>query len=254
MKVTLPTGLAEGPDHFNIAIIDEIRGKQQNYLADRELVEGNIGHIPKILADVVKSIETKTGNPWKGDIKDALVRLPSSDLETLLVKIRENTYGPRYYFQAQCTNCGHINKDQRLDLDKLSIKKLKFEDLVNVEKRTFELPKSKRTVVLKPMYLHDMFEGVKIATDKSKELITSVVSLSIESIDGAPPTKADLENMPAMDTMFLEECLEKAKMEGDIDTTIEMTCSECGTDFESKLNVYEPDFFSTTRASKSTKR
>lgn len=254
MKITLPTGLVEGPDHFDVAIIDELRGKQQNYLADRKLVEGNIGHIPKILGDVVKSIETKSGNPWQGDIKEALVRLPSSDIETLLIKLRENTFGPRYYFQAQCTNCGHINKNQRLDLDKLKIKKIKVEDLSNVEARTFKLPKSEQTVVLKPMYLTDMFESVNIITDKSDELVTEVVKLSIESIDGKAPSKTVLEEMSARDIMFLEECLEKAKLEGSIDTDVDMECANCKTEFSSKLNVYEPDFFSPTRASKSTKR
>ena len=93
MLIQLPNGLLDGSDLFNYAEIDELRGKQQNYLADKELVVGNIGHVPKILGDMVKSLQTKEGLAWKGKIEDGIQKLPSGDLETILIKIRENTYG-----------------------------------------------------------------------------------------------------------------------------------------------------------------
>ena len=36
MRVRLPNGFIDGQDYFKFAQIDELRGKQQNYLANRE--------------------------------------------------------------------------------------------------------------------------------------------------------------------------------------------------------------------------
>ena len=52
MLVKLPNGLIDGQDVFNYVEIDEIRGKQQNYLADKDLVVDNIGHVTKLLEDL----------------------------------------------------------------------------------------------------------------------------------------------------------------------------------------------------------
>jgi hypothetical protein len=111
MKIKLPNGFLDGPDYFNVIAIDELRGKQQNYLADQDLVVGNIGHIPKILNDMILSIETEEGLEWKGDKKEAIAKFPTGDIEMLLVKIREKTYGPKYFFNVTCPECGQVDKD-----------------------------------------------------------------------------------------------------------------------------------------------
>jgi hypothetical protein len=252
MRVELPTGFLDGQDLFDYAIVDELRGKQQNYLINRDLVIGNIGHIPKILEDLVISIETKEGMKWQGKIQDAIQKLPSSDIEALLIKIRENTFGPRYYFEAVCPHCGHKHKNQRLDLDKLEVKKYSTQDMLDDAKRTTTLPKCNKSVVLKPMYLKDMFAAAKIASDKHDALITNAVALSLASLDGNPVTDKEVENLSAADIHHIEKFLEQTKLEGDIDTNIQIDCENCSSEFEIKLNVFEPDFFSPTRASKNS--
>lgn len=253
MIIKLPNGLVDGSDLFDYAEIDEIRGKQQNYLANRDLVVGNIGHVPKLLEDIVKSFETKEGLKWKGEIKDAIWKLSSGDLETLLIKIRENTYGPRFYFEAECPHCGHSNKDQRLDLDKLKLSKLKSKDLFNEDRLSFTLTKSKKKVVLKPLYLKDFFESIKIAKDKHDELITCIMALSIKSIDGVEvKSSKDVESLPAMDITEIQQKMEKLKIEGTIDSDVQIECSECKKEFESKLDVFTSDFFDPSKGSTST--
>lgn len=253
MKVTLPNGLLDGQDHFNIVVIDELRGKQQNYLADRTLIQDNIGHVPKILEDLVLSIETKEGIAWQGNKKDAIWKLPASDIETLLIKLRENTFGNRYYFDAVCTHCGHINKNRKIDLSTLKISKFPTKSRLDVSKRTLTLPKSKKVIVLKPMFLKDMFDSLKIAKDGQDKLITSVVSLSISTIDGSTENiRTKVEDFPMSDIFFIEESMEKIKLEGAIDTELTIDCSECKKDFDTDLNVYSPDFFYPSRRSKNS--
>lgn len=253
MKFKLPNGLVDGGDHFNYVQIDELRGKQQNYLSNKDLVVGNIGHVPKILEDLVKSLETKEGLPWQGDLKEAIQKLPSGDIETILVKVRENTYGERFYHDAECPHCQHLNKEFRLDLDKLELTEMPLADLMDKSKRTVVLPKSQLEVELKPLYLRDMFEAVKITTSKQDELVTSVLALSIKRLgDKTKITAKDIEEIPTKDIMFLNDFAEKTKLEGHIDTDIINECEKCKKEFKSKLNTYDPSFFSPSKGYKST--
>lgn len=251
MVVKLPNGLIDGADHFTHARIDELRGKQQNYLSNKELVVGNIGHIPKILEDVVVSLETEQGLKWNGNMKEALHKLPAGDLETILIKIRENTYGPKYYHDQECPHCKHINKDLRIDLDKLEIKEMPLAEMLDSGKRTTKLNKSGLEVELKPLYLRDLFDAVKIATEKNDELITAALALSIKRLgDKGKVSSKDLEEMPMTDIIQLNEFAEGLTLEGSIDNSITTDCTKCSKEFTYKLNVYDPSFFYPTKVSK----
>ena len=215
MLVKLPNGLLDGSDLFDYAEIDELRGKQQNYLADRELIVGNIGHLPKILCDLVKALQTKEGLKWGGNIEDAINKLPSGDLETILIKIREKTYGERFYFEAQCPHCQLINKNLRIDLNTLEIKPMTIEEMLDKSQRVFMLPNAKVEVEIKPIYLRDMFDVIKITKNKSTELITSVLALSLKRIGtNNKVTPKDIEELSMKDILVLKEKLEKVKLDG----------------------------------------
>lgn len=253
MRVKLPNGLIDGMDHFNVVQIDELRGKQQNYLSDKELIVGNIGHVPKLLEDLIKSFETDGGMPWQGDKSELIYKLPAGDIETILVKIRENTFGEKYYHEVECPHCQHLNKDLRIDLDKLELKEMVLKDLQDVKKRTTTLPKSKLEVELKPLYLKDLFDAVKLANGKQDQLVTSTLAMSIKKIgEKTKVTPKDLEEVPVKDIMHLNDFAEKLVLEGSIDTDIVTDCSNCKKEFEYKLNVYDPSFFYPTKGFKST--
>lgn len=251
MLVKLPNGLLDGPDHFNIAEIDELSGKQQNYLIDKELVVGNIGHVPKILEDMTLSLQTEQGMKWRGQISDLIWKLPSGDLETMLVKIRENTYGPRFYHQAQCTHCDHVNTNLRLDLNELTLDVYSLEDLR--KPKVLTLPKAQLEVELKPIFMRDLFDVIKITNGKSDKLITSLLAVSMKRLGtNTKVTSADVDALKMTDIMFLQEYMDKQKLEGTIDTDVQIECKECHKDFEMKLNVFDPSFFAPTKGSPTT--
>lgn len=253
MLVQLPNGLLDGADLFNYAEVDELRGKQQNYLANRDLVVGNIGHIPKILEDCVLSLQTKEGLKWGGQMKDAIEKLSIGDIEALLVKIRENTYGNRFYFNTTCPHCQHENKNLKLELDKLELDVMSIEVMMDKTKRTFKLPKSGKELEVRPLYLRDLFESLKIVKSKADQLVTSVIALSIKRMDDKTKvTSEDIDQLPASDLMYLRDQLEKIKLEGTIDTKIQHDCNSCGKEFDTKLDVYSSDFFDPSKASMST--
>jgi hypothetical protein len=250
MLIQIPTGFIDGVDLFDHCEVDEIRGRQQNYLADKKLVTNNLGHVPLILGDMLLSISTKEGLQWKGDIKkDGIYRLTTSDIETIFIRVRENTYGPRYYHEAVCSHCGHHHKNLRLDLPDLHITPLSMED--RMKSRLLILPKCKREVELKPQYLKDLYEVLKINTDKQDQVMTTVLKLSIKSIDKKEVTTKDVEDLPSSDIFFLYEQLESFKLEGKIDTSIEITCEKCTEEFKVRVSPLSLDFFTPTGASMS---
>lgn len=248
MKVKLPNGFMDGPDHFNLVEIDELRGKQQNYLADAELIVGNIGHIPKILKDMILSISTEEGVEWKGS-KDALIdKLPTGDIEVILVKIREKTYGPKYYFESECPHCQHVQTEQMLKLDELEITYFPVEELV--KKHKIKLPKEKKEVELKPLYLRDLFESLKIAKEKQNSSITSFLSLAIKRVGKKDNiTSEDLENLAATDINFLVEESKNVTLQGEIDNKIEIECENCKKEYIKSLPCYDPNFFDPSKGS-----
>lgn len=253
MVIQLPNGLLDGADLFNYAEVDELRGKQQNYLANRELVVGNVGHIPKILEDCVLSLQTKEGLKWGGQMKDAVDKLSIGDIEALLVKIRLNTYGERFYFNTTCPHCEHENKELKLELNTLELDVMPLDQMMDKSRVTFKLPKSGKEVEARPLYMRDLFESLKIVKTKADRLVTSVIALSLKRIDQKMKVTAeDIDELPASDLMFLREQLEKIKLEGTIDTKIFHDCNSCGKEFETKLDVYSSDFFDPSKGIKSS--
>jgi hypothetical protein len=252
MLVKLPNGLLDGVDLFNVVNIDELRGKQQNYLIDKELVIGNIGHVPKILEDMVLSFQTESGRPWKGNKAEAIWKLPSGDLETILIKIREKTYGPRYFHEATCTHCGKEHKNLELKLDELELTPMSMEEML--KPKVFLLPKANVEVELKPVYLEDLMKSAEILKDKQDKLLTSFLQVSIKRIGTKTDiTEEDVANLYSTDIDFIKEQAEKVKLEGFIDTDVTINCvakgkkKGCGKDFTVKLNCFDPGFFVHTR-------
>jgi len=253
MLVQLPNGLLDGSDLFDYVEIDELRGKQQNYLSDRELIVGNVGHVPKILNDLVKSVQTKEGLVWQGKIEDAIQKLSVGDIETILVKIRQKTYGTRFYFEAKCTHCETENKNLRLDLDTLTLDKMTLDQMLDKKDRVFVLPKSNLECEIRPLYLKDIFEVIKISKNKQHELVTSALSLSLKRLgDKTKITPKDIEDLPMTDIQLITQKLEKVKVEGSLDTNIETTCNSCSKDFSTKLDVFDSNFFDPTRGTPNT--
>lgn len=249
MLIKLPNGILDGVDHFDYAEIGELLGKHQNYLADKELVVGNIGHVEKLINELVFSIQTKEGLKWKGDMTKLSSILTGSDIECILVKIRENTYGPEFYFDAQCTHCEHVNKEIKIKLDKLAVDKMTVKQLTNKKNRVVELPKSKLEVELKPLYLNDLYEIIKVTNGDGKKLITSLSKLSVKRIgEKSPITEEDMGNLTARDLAYLQDVVSEKKLEGSIDTEVIHECSKCKTDFETKMNAFDPNFFVHTKA------
>jgi hypothetical protein len=246
MDVVLPDGFkTELGMVYDRAKIGEITGKQQNYLMDLKGLKSGLNHIDKLLTDLVEGFYSQDGSKYQGSMSSALNRISISDIETLLVRIRENTYGNIYFMNSKCSHCEAENK-QKLDLTSLLVTSSAPED----KEKTLEitLPRSGKKAQLKLMGLDSLHKSWKIFEKNQSELLTATASLALKSLDGkVDPTSEDLKSLPVLDIRHIND--EYAKIGGKMDTTITHECKECGKDFDTRLNVVDPNFFSLTSAS-----
>jgi hypothetical protein len=243
MIIELPCGYLKDGELYDHVKINEIRGKQQNYLVDADLTTDNFGHVSKILSELVTDYQTKKGFPLKdADPSEILWELPTEDIEVMLIKIREATYGPNYAMPTVCMHCGK-QQFKSVKLDKLEIKKLP-----NKKKRTktIKLPKSGVEAEIKLLYLKDLFDLHAALKDKKNTLFTATTVLSVARLgDNTAVTEADLGELPVTDVQLIEETY--MKMRGSIDLMITSTCDECKQDYDNPLGVMDPLFFAQSQ-------
>lgn len=242
MLIELPCGLLLDGEVYDHVIISELKGKQQNYLLDMDLVAENMGHIPKLLEDLATDYQTKAGKPAPINSKDAVSKLASADVEVILLKIREATYGKVFGMPVTCPQCG---KDQlkKVDLDVLEIKSLVDKKVRTVE---IDLPKTKIKAEVKLLYLSDLFDLFQALKSQNKKLYTESLRLSISKLgDKTNVTSEDMENIPVTDLQRIEDAF--VSLRASIDNIIIHDCDKCKHEFETPLPVVDPNFFAQSR-------
>jgi hypothetical protein len=240
MLCTLPDGFkTESGLIYDQAKVGELTGKQQNYLMDIKSLQAGLHHVNKILEEIVTGFYTQEGNQYQGSIKSALAKISINDVETLLIKIRQNTFGDIYYMKAQCPNCEAKN-DLKLDLNSLEVTRSANEDKDKLIELV--LPKSGRKAAIKLMGLDSISRLFMIFQNKQSELATATSSVALKSLDGKEnPSSEDIMSLPILDIKYIND--EYNKLGGKIDTNITHECKECKKDFDTKLNVVDPSFF-----------
>jgi hypothetical protein len=241
MDVILPDGfISDLGMVFDHVKIGELTGKQQNYLTDIDNLQSGLSHIDKLLKDLVLEFWSDDGSKFMGSKDDALKRISTNDIETILIKIREATFGPTYLFKAICPHCEAEN-DLKLDLSKLEItqspkdQKGKALDII--------LPKSQQKAQLKLMGLEALHKSFTMFQKHKSELVTTTAAMVLGSLgEKKNPQPKDLENLPIMDIKYINDKFQE--IGGKIDTDVIHECKKCKKEFPTKLNVISPNFYS----------
>lgn len=238
MLVELPCGILYQDVVYDRVIVKSLTGRQQNYLIDMDLVAGNIGHIPKLLEDLATSFQTAEGLPLNIPAKDAIWMLPSEDIELILVKIREETFGSVFALPTVCTACGK-QQIKKVLLDKLDVVKLTDKKVRTIE---LELPKCGKHAEVKLIYLKDMFMLYKNFAEKRASLYTATLAISLKKLgDKENITDEDLLDIPTSDLALVEEKF--VELRGSIDTSLTHECDACNKEYVGQLPVTDPSFF-----------
>ena len=174
-----------------------------------------------------------------------------ADYEYLLHKLRVVTYGPDYKMSLRCTECGQYF-DTTADLDSLELKDFDFDKFESL--RTFQLPKSGKTIVLKfltPRLLDTIesrvkesqrkFKGVEIDWETKLKL-----QLCIDTIDGEVKSPVDIEsiidNLPALDMQKILNNMDKLNQCFGLNNELFLTCPNCKQEVMTFFR-FGPEFF-----------
>ena len=238
MLIELPCGIFKDGEIYDRCIVKELTGRQQNYLIDMELVSDSLGHIPKLLTDLTCEYQTQSGKPLGIPVSEAIYFLPTEDIECILIKLREATYGPALALPVVCPHCAK-NQLKKVDLDKIKITTLADK---KVRTKEIDLPKSQIKAEIKLLYLKDLFNLYKTLKESPKKLYTGSLYLSVKKLgEKEPVQEGDLLDLPVADLTAIERAF--SALRGEIDTLITHECDACKKDFETPLPVTDPSFF-----------
>jgi hypothetical protein len=238
MLIELPCGLLKDGVIYDQVNVEEIKGKQQNYLQNVDMVLNNFGHVPKMIEDLALDYQTKEGLPSGVAPKDAVWLLPTEDIEVILLKIRQFTYGNVYAMPTVCSECGK-QQFKKIILDSLEIKPIADK---KIRTKVIHLPKMNVDVEVKLLYLKDLFDMFGMMKDQKASLFTATVALSVMRLgDKSPIVAADLESIPVTDLQLIEDSY--MALRGNVDLQITHTCDECKKDYQAPLPVMDPLFF-----------
>jgi len=170
----------------------------------------------------------------KGRLSQVAEELTVGDRVFLMFAIRRTSLGNEYPFRGQCPKCkyrGIFN----LDLSDLDVKMMAEPML-----RTFErkLPSGK-VAQFRPLVGKDEESISKAAS--SNEAMSLSILMRLQQLEAQPPTLAAVKDLGMKDRNFLRAEFEK--IEGGVDTTLEMSCPSCNHEFEEELDVAQAGFF-----------
>lgn len=186
MEITLPTGLRGN--------IREIGVVEENILSDPKLARSG-KNLHKVLENCW--LETLDDGIYNfGDKNIDIPQLLQGDSMVYLIKLRIETYGPEFYFDVNCPHCGEkISWDLDLnDFLEIQTKQLPAESLriINEESGIFStiLPRCGKKVTFHLMTLRDEMRFPQIRRQYSDKLSSTLLDLSINSVEGIENQKA----------------------------------------------------------------
>ena len=213
--------------------------KDEDILTSRTLLQKGIA-IDRLLQNVLVD---KTINP-----DDLLI----GDKNALIVAARVTGYGAEYSARVTCPVCGTMTSHS-FDLEKLNIhvegeseeSGISCEENGNI---SFELPKSKVQVTVRPLTGNDEKKLLGIAEAKRKHKLpesslTDQIRMMLVSVNGtseANTINSFIENMPASDSRYLRTTY--ASVIPDVNLNQSFTCPACAVE-EEVMVPFTTDFF-----------
>jgi hypothetical protein len=240
-EIKLPNGVLFNGTLYQTAYLDEITGKQQDYLVNTKY-KSPVDHIEHLLMDLLKDLRDDSNNSIfpQVDKKHLITKLLQiEDIQALMIKLREISFGEDYFFDnLKCSHCGAKNH-AKIMLNTLELKPANIKPVEKV------LPKSGLSFDYKPMNLSDL---KRIGSSQDQLLnnhVTETMLTILKRIGDNENLKAsDVQSLKALDNKFIAD---HAPTYAYLDNNITHECTSCNTDFDFDLGELTPDFFALTR-------
>lgn len=240
-EFTLPNGVLFDGILYNKAYLNEITGKQQNYLVNTKY-KSPVDHVEHLLFDLLIDLRDESNKSIlnfaeKRHIITHLMQI--EDTQFLLIKLREITFGEKYFFdKIECTHCNAKNHAE------LNLSKLEVVTQSEAGSKIGTLPKCGLEIEYKPMNLSEL---KSFGSDHEKLLnnhITETIKVVLKRLGDKAPSIVDIENLKALDNEYITENAPKYNF---LDNKITHTCSSCKADFEFDLGELAVSFFVRSR-------
>jgi hypothetical protein len=210
----------------------EMTGAEEEALTNQRLIRSG-----DAINQVLKNCIVRLGEKSEPSMQDVLDLL-SGDRLFALVRLRQISLGDEVELEMTCTNpvCREVNP-VAVHLEELEVTPYGTE-----REFSFLLPGSGK--VVRFGYLDGHMEK-RLAALKEPS-ISSAMLIRMLSLDGKAPSKKDLADMPLRDRNALRQ--EMARVDGGIDTMVEVACGGCGALLRTRLEAEPAFLFPTVRS------
>jgi len=202
----------------------------------------------KILGRCIEQLESsETGQVVtdKKRLAESVNNMLMSDNITLLLRLRQVSIGDKVTFRIRCPEC-KTSQSKVFDLRKIEHVPMKGD-----KKTRLREYKTKNGNLIQ----WQMVDGAKQKSiDASQEQkfkrdrATKALMRRVQTINGEPVTLANLKDLPMKERMEIRRQFDD---EGGVDTTINVTCTACGVDFITDMEVTGKGFFTPSESSES---
>lgn len=236
----LPCGYLapDGVLHTSV-IVREISGHEEDMLGSKAIPGGK-----KLAALLTRCTEQVGPFSSKEKIAEIIQDLPVGDRVFLLFAIRRVTLGDMYPFEEKCPEC------ERMSVYTVSLAEMEIKKMPTPEKRVYDikLPSGKTA----RFHVMTGREEEKMQNlDKSLDGVSLALLARLDLLDDKPPTLAEVKGLGMRDRNALRDAFQE--VEGGVETSVEVTCSACGHEFEREMSV-DRSFFSPSALQKGSKR
>lgn len=219
--------------------VREITGVEEDLLAAKNISGGK--KLTQLLGNCLEQLGPMTDKPF---LQRAARELTVGDRSYLMLAIRRVTLGDDFPFEDSCTEC------EAKSLFVVNLGTLTTRKMPDAKKRIFteKLPSGK-TARFHIMTGKDEESLAKI--DANDKMSVSIL-IRVDTIDDAPVTLEVIKSLSMKDRNFLRERFNE--VEGGVETSVELSCPNCGADFMTELDVSQTGFFFPSRIRKNSKR
>lgn len=234
----------------------EMTGEEEDILSDQTRISGK-GKLARSadrrMTEILSRCTVRLGDWTRPDGKDrfnapnfffkAWENAYTNDRAVAIIRLRQVSLGDKMRVEETCPACEKELKNVTVNLSELQLQSTEFNVATQLQRKSV-LPKSKDEVTWRVFTGKEEPLLEEIRATRKQDLLSAVLCARIVAVAG-DTARANLDyvkRLSQMDRRYLLKCIDEG--EGGIDTTLQLTCPECGHDFERPLNVGHASFFS----------
>jgi hypothetical protein len=214
----------------------EMSGYEEDLLQDRSKRGGAVDEIMSRCMVKLGSLERDKPQGQERFFMPVLKDMLMTDRTFLIIRLRQLSLGDDFTFEASCPHCGHRHAHMSVSLADLTVKEMPEP---TAREWTTKLP-SGAEVVFRALTGKDEIKLREVQRAKG-DFMSTLLLLRLISINGESVGMSAVKRLSMRDRNFMRGAFEEH--EGGIDTKVELSCEDCGRDWEAGLPITSTSFF-----------